>query len=54
MRPRTFLADTMSPQTAELGGSEAPDFERYRAILDLVPDVPPLPGDELDDGSTSS
>jgi hypothetical protein len=48
--------ETIYPQTAELllGGSEAPDFERYRAILDLVPDAPPLPGDELDDDSASS
>jgi hypothetical protein len=50
------LGETASPQTAYLmlGGSEAPDFERYRAILDLEPDVPPMRGDELDDDSASS
>ena len=45
------IAEKLSAlETAELlvGRSETQDFERYLAVLDLVPDVPPLPGDELD------
>lgn len=45
------IAEKLSAlETAELlvGRSETHDFDRYLAVLDLVPDVPPLPGDELD------
>ncbi len=45
------IAEKLSAlETAELlhGRSEQPDLDRYRAVLDLVPDVAPLPRDELD------
>jgi hypothetical protein len=45
------IAEKLSAlETAELllGHAEQADLERYRAVLDLVPDAAPLPGDELD------
>ena len=45
------IAEKLSAlETAELllGHAEQADLERYRVVLDLVPDAAPLPGDELD------